>query len=480
MLRENAVGPDSETESARVAAVRRYEILDTPPDGSFDRVARLAARVFQVPLAAVTFVDSDRIWFKARHGLDDVTEVSRADGLCGLALLHDGPMVIPDTRLDPLAATNPMVTGPLGIRFYAAAPIVSADGHKLGTVSIFDTRPRTLGDEDLTALQDLAQVVLDEMELRLTALRALRREQERRQAVVRQVEDERAARLRAEKDRRVLESLTSTLQRTLLPPALPAVPGLELACHYHAASVHDLGGDFYDVFPLDGDRWAFLLGDVCGKGPDAATVTALARHTLRAAAHHAPDPVAVLDTLNTELLGDSLTSKFCTAIFGVLTPREEGGFEVEVATGGHPPAYHVAGGPDGVPSVSAVSLEGGMLIGALPEARFRSRTVVLAPGEVLLLYTDGLIEARAGEDRQMIGDEGLAAFLARRRGLGGAAGLVEDIVDLLDSLPEGAEDDVALLALSVPTAEEAERRTPGVTSTAHTTTLPTDATDEEH
>jgi sigma-B regulation protein RsbU (phosphoserine phosphatase) len=480
MLRQNAVGPDQEAESARIAAVRRYEILDTPPDGFFDRVTRLAARLFQVPVAAVTFVDSDRIWFKSRHGLDDVTEISRADGLCGLALLQDDPLVIPDTRLDPLARTNPMVTGPLGIRFYAAAPIVSADGHKLGTVNILDTRPRTLGEEGVDALADLAAIVLDEMELRVSALRALRREQERRQAVVRQVEDERAARLRAERDRRVLESLTSTLQRTLLPPALPPLPGLEQASPYHAATVHDLGGDFYDVFPLDGERWAFLLGDVCGKGPDAATVTALARHTLRAAAHHAPDPVAVLDTLNTELLGDSLTGKFCTAIFGVLTPREEGGFEVEIATGGHPPAYHVGSGPDGCPRVSAVGLEGGMLIGALPEARFRSRTVVLAPGEVLLLYTDGLIEARAGEARQMIGDEGLAAFLSRRRGLGGAAGLVEDIVDLLDSLPEGAEDDVALLALSVPTAEDAERQTPGVSSTAHTTTLPTDATDEEH
>ncbi|MEU6159809.1 SpoIIE family protein phosphatase [Streptomyces sp. NPDC047130] len=480
MLRNQAVGPDPDTESARIAAVRRYEILDTPPDASFDRVARLAARLFEVPIAAVTFVDSDRIWFKARHGLDDMTEISRADGLCGLALLEDGPLVIPDTLHHPLSASNPMVTGGIGIRFYAAAPIVTADGHKLGTVTIFDTRPRELGPEDVTALKDLAAIVLDEMELRLTALRALRREQERRQAVVRQVEDERAARLRAEKDRRVLESLTSTLQRTLLPPALPAVPGLELACHYHAASVHDLGGDFYDVFPLDGERWAFLLGDVCGKGPDAATVTALARHTLRAAAHHAPDPVAVLDTLNQALLEDALTSKFCTAIFGVLTPREEGGFTVELGTGGHPPAYHVGRGPGGEPRVRAVGLEGGMLIGALPEARFRSRTVVLSPGEVLLLYTDGLIEARAGEDRRMIGDEGLAAFLARRRGTGGATGLVDDIVDLLDSLPEGAEDDVALLALSVPTAEDAERQMPGVTSTAHTTTLPTDATDEEH
>lgn len=112
----------ADTEAARIEAVRRYDILDTPPDGAFDRIAALAARLFDVPLATVTIVDVDRVWFKAAHGLEGVREVGRDPGLCASAVLKDGTLVIPDTLLDDVARGNPLVTGSLGIRFYAAAP----------------------------------------------------------------------------------------------------------------------------------------------------------------------------------------------------------------------------------------------------------------------------------------------------------------------------------------------------------------------
>lgn len=175
------------------------------------------------------------------------------------------------------------------MRIYAAAPIITPDGHRLGTVDVLDTKPRSITEDDTATLADLAAIVLDEMELRLSALRALRDEQEQREAESRhaeaeraRAEAERAAREQAEQDKAAIAASASTLQRTLLPPALPVVPGLELACHYRTASAHDVGGDFYDVFPIAGGRWAFFLGDVCGKGPEAATVTALAMHPLPA------------------------------------------------------------------------------------------------------------------------------------------------------------------------------------------------------
>ncbi|OSZ56829.1 hypothetical protein OQI_30835, partial [Streptomyces pharetrae CZA14] len=158
-------------------AVRRYDILDTPPDGAFDRVAALAARLFDVPVATVTIVDEDRIWFKAAHGLDGVSEIGRDPGLCGSAVLRDAALVIPDTLLDDVACGNPLVTGPLGVRFYAAAPITTTDGHKLGTVNVLDTQPRSITSEETAALTDLAAIVMDEMELRLSALRTVRQEQ---------------------------------------------------------------------------------------------------------------------------------------------------------------------------------------------------------------------------------------------------------------------------------------------------------------
>lgn len=442
-------------EAARMDAVRRYDILDTPPDGAFDRVAAMAARLFKVPVASVTIVDEDRIWFKAAHGLEGVSEIGREPGLCGSAILTDETLVIPDTLTDPVAFNNGLVTGPMGVRFYAAAPIITGDGHRLGTVNILDTKPRLITEDDTATLADLAAIVLDELEMRLAALNALRTEQERR------IEQE-EARQRADRDKNAIQAFASTLQRTLLPPALPVVPGLELACHYATASPQNVGGDFYDVFPLDGTRWAFFLGDVCGKGPEAAALTSLTRYTLRAAALIDPDPDVVLTSLNTALLLDpAVGTRFCTAVFGVLEPHEREGFTITVASGGHPPAYHLRDSG----AVEAVQPKGGMLIGALAGAHFASLTVHLAPGEGLLLYTDGLTEARTlGGD--MIGEEGLTRFLAARTGPVSAAEVIEDTVDLIDAMPHGAGDDVALLALSVPLAEDTDGLT--ATATAHT------------
>ncbi|ORT54868.1 GAF domain-containing SpoIIE family protein phosphatase [Streptomyces sp. CB03238] len=469
--------PDRDAETGRIAAVRRYDILDTPPDGAFDRVAALAARLFDVPVATVTIVDAERIWFKAAHGLEGVKQIGRDPGLCASAVLRDDALVIPDTLTDPVARDNPLVTGPMQVRFYAAAPIVTSDGHRLGTVNVLDTKPRSITEDDTAMLADLAAIVMDELELRLSVLRTLRHEQRRREVERLHAEleheraqAERAAREQAEKDRAAIAAFASTLQRTLLPPALPTVPGLELACHYHTASVHDVGGDFYDLFPVDKGRWAFFLGDVCGKGVEAASVTSLTRYTLRAAAQVDPDPVTVLNALNTVLLTDvAAGSRFCTAVFGLLTPAEHGGFTVSLATGGHPPAYHLR--PDsatGAAWVKAVRPKGGMLIGAFPDAAFAETTFSLRCGEGLLLYTDGLTEARTA-DGTMLGEDGLTGFLHARPGPISAPTLVDDTAALLSSLP-GAGDDVAVLALSVPVPEGT--RDHGAAVTAHTIAAP--------
>lgn len=448
----------SDAELARMEAVRRYDILDTPPDGAFDRIAAIAARLFDVPAASVTIVDTDRIWFKAAHGLDGVTEIGRDPGLCGSAILRDDALVIPDTLMDEVASGNPLVTGPLSMRFYAAAPITTSDGHRLGTVNILDTRPRLITEADTETLADLAAMVLDALELRLSGLRRLREEQERR------VEQQEAR----ERGERAMESITafaSTLQRTLLPPALPVVPGLELACHYQTDSPRDVGGDFYDVFPLGAGRWAFFLGDVCGKGAEAAAVTSLARYTLREAAQHHHDPTDVLHALNRALLLDpSMGSRYCTCVFGTLEPAPGGGFTVTVAMGGHPPLFHLKVDDAGAMSVEGVRPKGGMLVGALEMARFASHTLHLGPGQSLLLYTDGLTEARLA-DGTMLGEDGLTAFLTTRDS-SDAGRVIEDTVALIAGLPTGAGDDIALLAMSVPRNPTAAL--PTAASTAHT------------
>lgn len=161
-------------ETARLQAVRRYDILDTPPDGAFDRITALASRIFDVPIALVTIVDEDRIWFKSRYGLDGVDEISRDPGLCASAILADAPYIVEEARKDPRTLRNPLVAGDFGLQFYAASPLRTNDGHRLGTLCVIDREPRIFSPRQAEVLQGLSDIVMDEMELRIAALKAIR------------------------------------------------------------------------------------------------------------------------------------------------------------------------------------------------------------------------------------------------------------------------------------------------------------------
>ncbi|MEW9555062.1 PP2C family protein-serine/threonine phosphatase [Nonomuraea sp. NPDC050783] len=407
--------------------MHRHRLPDAPSQDVLDRVATLAARIFRAPMASVTFADDEEIRCWAAHGMPvEAHHGRRAAGLCATALARGEVCVIPDAPADPRVAADPLVTGEPGVRFYAAAPIVTPGGHRVGSVNVMDTRPRQADPDDLDALRDLAALVTGELELRLAAAHTV--------AVERG--------LRADAER-----LARTLQRTLLPPALPQVPGLSAAAAYHPVSVDEVGGDFYDLFPLDGNRWGFFLGDVCGKGTDAAVLTSLVRYTLRAAAVYDPDPCAVLANLDAVLQqehdGRAAPPPYCTALFGVLEP-DAGGFAVTLAGGGHPPALVVRAGG----GVEAVHPEGGQLIGILRNPRFAQVTTRLEAGDSLLLYTDGLTEARVGTGARL-DEEGLAAYLAAAAPTG-ADDLLATVHKLIATLGEGVSDDTAVLALSVP------------------------------
>ncbi|MFC8359047.1 PP2C family protein-serine/threonine phosphatase [Streptomyces griseorubiginosus] len=266
------------------------------------------------------------------------------------------------------------------------------------------------------------------------------------------------ARRRAEADRTRLQEALAVLQQSLLPDTLPEVPGVRTAAHYHTASPDRLGGDFYDVFAIDGKRFGFFLGDVCGKGPQAAALTSLTRYTLRAAALHDPDPVSALTTLN-RVLHERYTGsgdpRYCTAVYGTLEPDPgTGRLAVHLASGGHPPAVVLRA--DG--TTAFLPTPGGLLVGILPTAPFTTATTVLGPGDTLLLYTDGLTEARTGQDRTgLYGDEALLAFLTAHAGRPPHS-VIEALTGLLDSFGDGLDDDTALLAIGVPTADHPRTR----------------------
>ncbi|MFF8596949.1 PP2C family protein-serine/threonine phosphatase [Streptomyces sp. NPDC015220] len=261
------------------------------------------------------------------------------------------------------------------------------------------------------------------------------------------------ARKQAEADRGRLQEALAVLQQSLLPDILPKLAGVETAAYYHTASPDRLGGDFYDVFPIDGKRSGFFLGDVCGKGPQAAALTSLARYTLRAAAMHQADPVSALTTLNTvlhERYAGSGDPRYCTAIFGTLElDAVTGQVAVHLASGGHPPALVLRG--EG--TADFLPTPGGLLVGVLPAAPFATATTVLDPGDTLLLYTDGLTEARTGKDRtSLYGDDALLTFATGHAG-DPPHDVIQALTSLLDSFPAGLDDDTALLALGIPATD---------------------------
>lgn len=159
-------------EADRLAAVRRYDVLDSPPDGAFDRITALAARRFGVPISIISIVDEDRIWFKSHYGLP-VEQIDREPGLCASAILGDTPYLIEDARNDPRSLANPLVAGDFGLRFYAAVPLRTSDGHNLGTLCVIDREPRPIDNEQIEDLKDLATIVMDQLELGLSARRAV-------------------------------------------------------------------------------------------------------------------------------------------------------------------------------------------------------------------------------------------------------------------------------------------------------------------
>nr|WP_090339237.1 SpoIIE family protein phosphatase [Mycolicibacterium malmesburyense]CRL67428.1 putative PAS/PAC sensor protein [Mycolicibacterium malmesburyense] len=256
-----------------------------------------------------------------------------------------------------------------------------------------------------------------------------------------------AQRERAETERSRVQAFAETLRRSLLPPLLAPPPGLDAAAYYHTASDDDVGGDFYDLFPLSRTTWGFFLGDVAGKGVNAAVVAGLARYVLRSAAVADHDPVKALRVLNSVLMQDVEVggNRLCTVIDGYLTRRGDG-FDVGLASGGHPPPLLLTA--DG--SAHYADTIGGHAPGITDNARFVAHRFHLSPGDTMVLYTDGLTEASTGVGHQRYDDEGALLAFVDARAPATADTVVNALKELLTSFGAGVKDDAAMLALGVP------------------------------
>ncbi len=168
------MGLDADSEFDRLNALRRYAILDTPPEGAFDRITALAAEIVEAPVAMVSLVDASRVWFKSVHGPAAIREMPRGPALCAAALAHDSTYVVENASSDPRTQEHPLVTGEFGLEFYAGVPLRTHDGHLLGTLCCMDTRARGVTARQLRHLEILAAVVMDEIELRRSAMQISR------------------------------------------------------------------------------------------------------------------------------------------------------------------------------------------------------------------------------------------------------------------------------------------------------------------
>ena len=234
--------------------------------------------------------------------------------------------------------------------------------------------------------------------------------------------------------------ITHTLQRSLLPESLPEIAGVDIQTLYAAAGeLNEVGGDFYDVFDYDERRAILAIGDVCGKGPRAAGVTALARHTLRAAAIGGQSPTEMLATLHQALLRQPPGADLCTVCLIMLT-REQHGASLRIALAGHPAPLLIGG--DGV--VEQVG-HSGTVLGVVSPVSVQESEIELADGETLLLYTDGVIEA--GRPSNLLGEDGLIELCAAAPGLA-LSEFLEHIEQAAVARSQGRlRDDIALLGL---------------------------------
>ncbi|HEX8645961.1 MAG TPA: SpoIIE family protein phosphatase [Thermoleophilaceae bacterium] len=243
------------------------------------------------------------------------------------------------------------------------------------------------------------------------------------------------ARLYGERDR-----IARTLQQSLLPPDLPEIPGVTIEARFRPAGEGiEMGGDFYDAFEVDEDAWAVTIGDVCGKGPDAAALTALVRYTLRAVTMHERRPERALELVNRAILRHGLEDRFCSAALAVVENRAEG-VRVELASAGHPLPLLLR--PDG--TVEAIGARG-HLLGLWPDFEAEPLSIDLAPGDALILYTDGVTDARAPE--RILDTDDLADLVRSCAGAGAAVTAERIERTVSDGLAGEPRDDIAVLVI---------------------------------
>ncbi|HUN80396.1 MAG TPA: SpoIIE family protein phosphatase [Phycisphaerae bacterium] len=437
------LAPMPADEAKRIESLRALKILDTPHEERFDRITRLATEIFDVPIAYVSLVDTDRQWLKSARGMN-VCQTNRDVSFCGHAIMRDEPLVVSDTLNDPRFQDNPMVRGEPRIRFYAGHPVSGPGGYKVGTLCIADRRPRELSDREVNALRDLARVV--ERELSLSDVILLQEDLIEAQERVAGAEKSRAESLErlVESQNRLSTELAEAARyvRSMLPDPLHGT----VSTHWCFSPCSQLGGDAFGYHWLDDDHLAVYLLDVCGHGVGSALMSVSAINDLRAGTlpkTNFHDPSQVLTALNRAYQMDRHDNRFFTIWYGVINPRKR---KIRFASGGHPPAILLTGeSPDKVRAVRLATEN--PFIGLCAESSFVGSEVSVEPFATLFVFSDGAYEIQKGNDGMMQIPE-LEGELLRRTKAG-----TDPLSDILSFLHDAAgkellDDDVSIVQVT--------------------------------
>jgi sigma-B regulation protein RsbU (phosphoserine phosphatase) len=399
-----------------LAANGRAELRAVGLGESLGRVATLAAAALSAPSASIMSADA-----RALPGISGAPGIGDQRSpfeqlLCAEVVGSQDKVIIGDTRLGRRRG-NTDLSGPASVIAWAGVPVRDQDGHVAGVLWVADWKPRSWSTSDIAILEILAEVASSDVTLRAALARSAGR-----------------------------AALAQTLEESLLPPPLPGIPGLQLAAWYAAAGTGaEVLADFCDVFPSAGRTWGLVVGDVCGKGSAAAKATALARHTLRTTARRQTRPSLILAHLNQMLLDwPTDDPRFLTAIYAAVRPVR-GGAAVRISSAGHPLALvrtangrvHEFGRP-------------GTLLGVLARPELHDVQRLLRPGDNLIMFSDGVTEARAGRTGDLYGEERLRSLVARLGDLTAAA-TADAIRSAMMTFSGGRlSDDIVALVLKVP------------------------------